>query len=293
VLWHMSADIDAARTFLEVAASGSFVGAAEALHITQTAVSARIRVLESQLGRKLFDRSKSGARLTTAGQRFVKHATTLVQVWERARQQVQLPAEHVSGVSVGAELSLWDPLLVDWLLWMREAHSDVALRVEVNPSAQMLAAIKAGSLDACIVHEPPHSSDLACELILDEKLVLVASSKHEALSQKGYVYVDWGTSFASNHDAALSPAARPTVSINFGPLARTYVLSHGGSGYFRFGSVRHYLQSGELHEIPGAPVFSHSVYLVYSARRDCSEIELIRTGFMSCIGVGPGTVKRG
>src|SRR5260370_24038480 len=109
-------DITLARTFLEVSASGSFVSAAEHMHLTQTAVSARIRTLEEQLGRKLFVRNKSGARLTAAGERFARHATTLVQVWERARQHVALPPGLEEGVSVGGELSLWHPLLADWLV---------------------------------------------------------------------------------------------------------------------------------------------------------------------------------
>src|SRR3954470_19721886 len=84
-------DISLARTFLEVLASGSFGAAAERLHLTQTAVSARIKALEDQLGRRLFVRNKAGARLTPAGERFVHHAMTLIQVWERARYQVALP----------------------------------------------------------------------------------------------------------------------------------------------------------------------------------------------------------
>jgi hypothetical protein len=99
-------DINLARTFLEVLASGSFGIAAERLHLTQTAVSARIRALEEQLGRRLFVRNKAGARLTPAGERFVHHAVTLIQVWERARYQVALPPGREDVVSLGGELTL-------------------------------------------------------------------------------------------------------------------------------------------------------------------------------------------
>lgn len=57
-------DISIARTFLEVVKTGSFVNAAANLNISQTAVSARIRVLEEQLDRPMFVRNKAGARLT-------------------------------------------------------------------------------------------------------------------------------------------------------------------------------------------------------------------------------------
>src|SRR3546814_8837197 len=112
-------DISVARTFLEVVKTGSFVNAAVNLNLTQTAVSARIRVLEDQLDRPVFIRNKAGARLTPAGEQFFRFATTLVQVWDRARRAVALPPGRETVVTVGAELSLWSPLLRHWLLWMR------------------------------------------------------------------------------------------------------------------------------------------------------------------------------
>src|SRR3546814_9217515 len=77
-----------ARTFLEVVKTGSFVGAAANLNLTQTAVSARIRVLEEQLDRPVFIRNKAGAKLTPAGEQFQRFANTLVQVWARAQRAV-------------------------------------------------------------------------------------------------------------------------------------------------------------------------------------------------------------
>ena len=59
----LTMDITVARTFLEIVKTGSFVRAAANLNITQTAVSARVRVLEEQLDRQLFVRNKAGARL--------------------------------------------------------------------------------------------------------------------------------------------------------------------------------------------------------------------------------------
>src|SRR3546814_8881798 len=117
-------DISVARTFLEVVKTGSFVSAAANLNLTQTAVSARIRVLEDQLDRPVFTRNKAGAKLTPAGEQFLRFATTLVQVWDRARRAVALPPGRETVVTVGAELSLWSPLLRHWLLWMRRERSE-------------------------------------------------------------------------------------------------------------------------------------------------------------------------
>src|SRR5690606_25025232 len=143
-------DILLAKTFLEIAATKSFVAAAGRLNVTQTAVGARVRALEAHLGQQLFIRNKSGARLTPAGERFVAHAETLIQVWDQARRQVGLPVERVDAVSVGAEPGLWAPLLADWLGWMRQRAPAVQLRADVDTAPRLLEAVQNGGLDLAV-----------------------------------------------------------------------------------------------------------------------------------------------
>ena len=271
-------DITLARTFLEVMASGSFLAAAERLHVTQTAVSARVRALEEQLGRQLFVRNKAGARLTPAGARFVRHANTLVQVWERARQQVALPPGLEQGFSLGGELSLWSPLLSDWLVWMHRECPDIALRAEVDAPSRLLDKVQDGSLDLAVVYSPPPRPDLVVELLVEEKLVLVTTEQDGAVRPENYVYVDWGPTFAASHQAAFPELASPSVSISLGPLALTYITTVGGSGYFRTRAVRPYVADDRLRLVPHAPEFSYSVYLVYSARSKEDLIDRARQG---------------
>ena len=74
--------------------------------------SARIRLLEDQLGRSLFIRNKAGAAMTPAGEQFLRYAPTLLQVWKRALHQVVVsPGDHAI-LAVGGELSLWNSLLL-------------------------------------------------------------------------------------------------------------------------------------------------------------------------------------
>jgi len=81
-------DIDLARTFIEIVRSGSLVAAAEHLHVTQTAISARVQKLEQLLGCQLFVRSRNGASLTADGKGFVAYANQLVHTWEAARRDL-------------------------------------------------------------------------------------------------------------------------------------------------------------------------------------------------------------
>jgi DNA-binding transcriptional LysR family regulator len=249
-------DINLARTFLEVVNTGSFVAAADRLHLTQTAISARIRALEDQLGRRLFVRNKAGARLTPAGERFMHDAATLVQVWERARQRVALPPGRANVASIGGELSLWSPLLADWLTWMRRECPEIALRAEVDTPRHLLDRVQEGSLDLAVLYSPPPQTDLAVELLTEEKLVMVTTSKTAHPEPDGYIHVDWGPAFNASLQAAFPALANPAVSISLGPLALTYMLAAGGYGYFRLSAAKPYLADGRLNLVEQAPEFS-------------------------------------
>jgi LysR family transcriptional regulator, flagellar master operon regulator len=258
-------DINLATTFLEIVSCRSFAAAAERLHVTQTAVSARIRHLEELLGQPVFVRNKSGALVTAAGKRFMPYAQSLVQVWERARLQVAVPAGRRGVIAVGCEPSLWDPLLVEWLVWMRAEASDIALRTEISPPIDLLDRVANGSLDIAIVYAPQHRPGLMIEFLMEEKLVLVTT--HRALSEPSasdYIYVDWGREFAELHAIAFPELSAGGISANLGPLARDYLLAAGGSGYFRQKVVRSHLQSGRLFRIAGAPEFPYPAYAVYA-----------------------------
>src|SRR5665213_2249804 len=280
-------DIGLARTFLEVVSTGSFVSAAERLNLTQTAISARIRLLEDQIGRRLFVRNRAGARLTPAGERFQHHALTLVQVWQRARQQVALPPGRANLVAVGGEFSLWSPLFADWLLWMRRECPDIAVRAEVDTASRLLDRVQDGSLDVAVLYSPPHRPELVLELIAEEKLIMVTTAEDGRLRPEEYVYVDWGSPFTASHNTAFPELANSAVSVTLGPLALSYLLAVGGAGYFRSGVVRPYLESGQLRRVERAPEFSYSVYAVYSTRSAGDVIDRVRVGLRLCAGRDP------
>jgi LysR family transcriptional regulator, flagellar master operon regulator len=272
-------DIELARTFVEIVKTRSFVRAAERLNVSQTTVSARIRALEEQLGRPLFVRNKTGASLTPAGEQFLRYAPMLVQVWERARHQVAVPQGRRALLTIGGELSLWHPWLVEWLHWMRRSAPDVALRVEVGLPESLTDQVAAGTLDVAVVYAPQYRPGLRVELLLEEKLVLVttdASSK--AVEPDSYVYVDWGPDFAHHHELSFPDETNPGLFVGLGPLALTYILEAGGSGYFRQRVVAPHVAAGKLHLVAGAPSFFHPVYAVCSAHAEDGLIALALDG---------------
>ncbi len=262
-------DIALARTFLEIVACGNFVRAAERLHVTQTAVSVRVKTLEALLGRKLFVRNKAGASLTPAGEQFLRYAPSLVQLWERARHQVAVPPELRAVVAVGGELSLWNPFLVDWLIWMRRSAPQLALRTQVGLPEGLMNQVSDGVIDIAVMYAPQHRPGLKIELLMKEKLVLVTTARRKTAPRSSdYVYVDWGPDFAAHHNLAFPELSNPGTYVGLGPLGREYILKAGGSGYFRMQAVAPYLRSGRLSLVRGAPAFLYPAYAVYSEGAD-------------------------
>lgn len=269
-------DLDLARTFLEIVRCGSLASAAEKLHVTQTAVTARVQKLESLLGVTLFIRNRAGARLTCDGEAFVIYANQLLQTWEAARRDLPRPEGLHQMLHIGGEVSLCNPLILSWAKALREHLDTHALRVQIRDGEQLLEQVEMGLLDAALVYQPVYWPGVQVEQLLEEKLIQI---RRPAMPEP-YVYVDWGEDFRRQHDAALPDRARAAISFNLGPVALHYILENGGSGYFRTRVVQSYLDSGALERVPKAPEFSYPTYLVYSRERDGSAlqqaIELLR-----------------
>lgn len=266
-------DIDRARTFLEIIHSGSFLRAADRLHVTQTTVSARIRTLEEALGRKLFIRNRNGAQLTPAGREFERYALLFVQIWERARHQLAIPSGRTSVVALGGELSLWNPLLLDWLVWMKEWKSEIAIHAHVAVPDQLLEQLRTGVLDIAVLYAPKMLPGFRVELLVEEQLILVRTKimKGEPAGAQDYVYVDWGPLFAAQHDASSNAFGEPGLFVGLGPLGLSYILRAGGMGYFRRGAAAPHIASGELEIVEGAPEFTYPAYAVYPETGDARD----------------------
>ena len=256
-------DIELARTFLQIARSGSFAAAATKLHVTQTTVTARVQNLESQLGCALFVRNRDGARLTDDGERFVVYANQLVQTWDAARRDLPAAGETGKTIALGAEISLSNPLLLQWTMQLRRALPDHAIRVEVGDAVHIQSQVERGLLDAALVYRPEYWAGMQVVQLLEEKLIQICST----LDPEPYLYVDWGPDFRKEHDAALPDKARTALSFNLGPLAFQYILQCGGTGYFRTRIARRALAEGRVRIVDNMPEFSYPVFLVYSQAR--------------------------
>jgi DNA-binding transcriptional LysR family regulator len=267
-IWSFPMDVELARTFLAVAAAGNFIGAAHRLHVTQSTVSARVQTLENQLGIKLFQRGRGGAELTAAGQRFLRHAKTLVQTLEQARHEVGLPAGFHGTLTLGARIALWEGYLPRWAEWMRQTAPDISLRMEVAMEPEMMQGLVQGTLDLGLMYTPETRHGLGIERLFDEALLLVSTDPAQRDPDEGYVHIDWGQEFHAQFSTHFPDAPPPALTANIGWLAMQYLLRSGGCAYFPTRLVYRFLQQGRLWQVVDSPVIALPAYVVYPTDRN-------------------------
>lgn len=261
-------DIDLLKTFIEVHRARHFGRAARQLFLTQSAVSARIRLLEDRLGVQLFNRKRNDIQLTPAGARLLKYAENMVITWERARQEVCLEPQFTESLAIGALVDLWDILLQEWLHRVHATLASVALRAEAHTTEVLIRKVLDGVLDLAFVFEPPSLPDLVVRETARVDLVMVSTrpgQRVEQALQEDYVMVDWGVAFEMSHALHFPEAPAPALHMGLGSQALRFLLARGGAAYLASRSVQAQSTHNRLWPVEGAPVIERSVYALFRA----------------------------
>jgi DNA-binding transcriptional LysR family regulator len=171
-------DLEAVRTFVAVVEAGRFQEAADALAITQQAVSKRIAALEKDLDVRLLTRTARGAHPTIDGQAFLPHARELLRVAARADASVR-PGRRALRIDVVNRRVASAVLLQDFYRAHREIELDVVtLDADVDAAA---AAVGAGTIDATFHGVPPQRrlpDAITATPVIDEPHELLVGPRH-------------------------------------------------------------------------------------------------------------------
>jgi len=266
-------DIEQARTFLTIAASGSFIEASRQLHLTQSTVSARILRLEQELDTRLFVRNRSGASLTQAGKRFMEYAKRLVLTAEQARHEIGLPSGYRATIRIGGRIALWEGFLPQWVGNMRRIATDIAIRSEIGFEEDLMRNLVDGTLDIGLMYSPTHSAGVIVEHLFDETLILVSTRADEPGPGDDYIYIDWGPGFYNQHAQSYPDLERPQQMANIGWLGIQLLITNGGSCFLPARMAASFIVAGQLYHVAGSPQYTHPAYMVYPRNSDNPVIE--------------------
>ena len=266
-------DTSLLKTFLEVNKTRHFARAAENLFVTSAAVSARIRLLESQLGVQLFARVRGNMQLTSEGERLLPLAENMISTWNRALKEVSLQSEMEARLHIGSTGSLWNLALQDKLAELQEARPELAIQAEGHSQDTLLRLLAEKLLDLIVVTDPQTDPSIKTEKIGQLHLTMGAKNRDdlEHAVKDGYVYVDWGTAFSGFHARKLGDNVRPVLHVNLSSIATGIIERRGGAAYL----PRKVIEGSErLKVINEAPVFVRPIYACY--RQQNPQGDLIR-----------------
>lgn len=156
-----SLNLDHLTTFKLVASRKSFSGAADALGLSQPAVSLQIRQLEQTLQARLVERTGRGIRLTAAGQTLLPHISHIDQAVSAALLSVAATTQEVSGtVTLGTGATACIHLLPPLLEQLRTEHPLLTVRVRTGNTQEILQAVEDNRVDIGLVTMPAAGRNL-------------------------------------------------------------------------------------------------------------------------------------
>lgn len=179
-------DTTGLRTFITAAELESFSQAADALYLTQPAVSKRIAALEAELGARLFDRIGRHVSLTEAGRALIERARNILREVEDSRRLISNLSGTVSGrLSIGTSHHIGLHRLPPVLRRYSADYPEVKLDLHFMDSENACRAVLAGDLELGIVTLPPQPIEgLQSKLIWPDPLALVVGKEHPLTAKK-------------------------------------------------------------------------------------------------------------
>jgi DNA-binding transcriptional LysR family regulator len=172
-------ELDHVKAFVAIVQSGGFTRASATLHLSQPAISRRVRLLERELGAPLFERLGRGVVLSDAGRAFLPHAEALLASMRDGIDAVgELHGSSRGAVTLAVVGTLASTTLTEHLRRFREAHPGVDLRLRTALSAEVSALVLRGDAALGLRYGVDAHPGLVSSTIHEEPLVPVCSPKH-------------------------------------------------------------------------------------------------------------------
>ena len=260
--------IELIDTFLDLCETKSFNRTAERLGVTQSTVSGRVRSLESAVGVKLFQRSRSGTALTTQGLRFEPHARSLRHDWVTAKNAAQDTALAGVTMRIGLQHDLVGIEIKRLIGRLRDLLPNTAFLLEADYSTQMCSDLIIGKQDIAILYSPQIQPDLYFETLGEVRYVMVSTEADTlaAISKENYILANYAATFANAHAALLPDLMHVSLSIGQNAAMVDLLTSLSGTAYVLEHSAKALVASGICQRVKDAPTIDQSVFVGVNVR---------------------------
>ncbi|MBQ6972820.1 MAG: LysR family transcriptional regulator [Synergistaceae bacterium] len=219
------------ETFIAVMTYGNITSASNFLHVSQSAVSSRIQLLEEELGAPLLIRSKGhrSIELTAYGQAFIPIASQCASSFKDSRNLRTLA--NILTLSVASVDAVNNCTFVPLFSRHIEAFPNIRLTIRTHHSDEIHGLISNRTADIGFVFSRSPYPDIISRPVYRELMYLIChkdSPYHDnmpcgELQPEDEVYLHWGLDFQQWHNRFFPPDRYPLVSVNTGSMLQHYL----------------------------------------------------------------------
>jgi DNA-binding transcriptional LysR family regulator len=175
-------DVSDLKIFQTVARCGGMKRAATELNTVQSNVTARVKTLETDIGRALFDRHSRGVSLTPAGRRLLPYADQAIRLLSDAKRAARDDGTPRGALAIGSLETTAALRLTPLLSRYAAENSEVDLTLHTGTTRELIAAVAEQQLDGAFVCGPATHPALEEQTIFREELVVLAATNVSSLN---------------------------------------------------------------------------------------------------------------
>ena len=165
--------------FYTVAERGSFSAAAQALHMTQPAVTMQVQSLEDYFGTKLLQRSTKRIELTEAGRALMPFAQRSIDLIRDTDVQMSKFTKQLKGrLQLGSSLTIGEYILPRLLGPFGQEFPHISISMKVMNTAQIMEEILNHQLNFGLIEAPVNHPDMHMEAVMSDELQLIVGKSH-------------------------------------------------------------------------------------------------------------------
>ncbi|MUT64661.1 LysR family transcriptional regulator [Paenibacillus sp. NEAU-GSW1] len=247
-------DFSQLEAFLAVCHTLNFTKASEHLHISQSAVTARIKALENSIGKTLFARDNRNVSLTQAGIAFLPYAERMLRLFDESK--LTLSEQFERYVVLSGPGAVWHYQYLNHILSFRRDHPEVAIKFlsDIDSGYMIRDLLLDGAVHVAIRHEPPDHPKVSKALLFEDDILLVSAKEREPVSRsdffsQNYCHIEWGAPFPEWFAKIVGPGYIPALQTDHSTIMLTMLLQGSVFGFLPRSVAQPFLDERKLFEL--------------------------------------------
>ena len=264
------------QAFVAIVKAGTVHGAAAALNLTQTAVTQRIRAVESELSTTLFTRSRKGMLLTQEGQALLRYCNGSAELEGEVLSSImKAGVDQPIFLSLAGPTSIMTSRIVEQTKAFYEAWPNVYLNLVISDTQDRLNLVKTGQVTFAIISPENVPNELDSKMLKPDKYILVASAKWKGRKLQEILENEKIIDFYESDQTTLnylkqfkliSKIKRPRLFVNNNDAIIKMFSNGVGFGTLTQEIAKPYIEAGDLIVLNGGAVMEDPLALVWYNR---------------------------